>query len=84
MGEYTYAYYSIHNAPEKDRDEKIPGPAMRVSEAVVSPNRLTVRLHTEGHQARHVIMVRAPGVKNTDGKKLRNDTFHYTLHQIPR
>ena len=28
-------------------------------------------------------MVRALDVKNAAGQKLRRDTFHYTLNQIP-
>jgi predicted nuclease of predicted toxin-antitoxin system len=68
----------------KHRDEKIPGPAARVTKAIVSADRRSVRLHLEGCQPRHVIMVRALDVKNADGQKLRNDTFHYTLNQIPR
>ncbi len=82
--QYTYAYDGRHNAPEKDRDEKIPGPPLRVTKAVVASDRRSVRLHAEGCLPRHVIMVRALDVKNADGKKLRNDTFHYTLNQVPK
>jgi hypothetical protein len=81
--QYTYAYDGKHNAPEKDRDEKIPGPPASVTKAIVSADKRSVRLHTEGCQALHVIMVRALDVKNAGGQKLRNDTFHYTLNQIP-
>ena len=81
--QYTYAYNGHHNAPEKDRDEKIPGPPARVTKAIVSADKRSVRLHTEGCQPGHVIMVRALDVKNAGGQKLRNDTFHYTLNQIP-
>ncbi len=81
--QYTYGYSGKHNAPEKDRDEKIPGPPMHVTEAVVAADGLTVRLRTAGHQPRHVIRVRALDVKNVDGKELRNDTFHYTLNSLP-
>jgi glucose/arabinose dehydrogenase len=81
--QYTYAYDGRHNAPEKDRDEKIPGPSVRVTKAVVSPNRESVRLQIEGCQPRHVIMVRALDVKNAAGQPLRHDTFHYTLNEIP-
>ena len=28
-------------------------------------------------------MVRALDLKSADGQKLRHDTFHYTLNQIP-
>jgi len=81
--QYTYAYDGHHNAPEKDRDEKIPGPPARVTKAIVSGDKWSVRLHTEGCLPGHVIMVRALEVKSADGWKLRNDTFHYTLNQIP-
>jgi len=81
--QYTYAYDGKHNAPEKDRDEKIPGPPVRVLKAEVAPDKLTVRLTLEGMKARHVIMLRALGLKNHRGEPLRNDTAHYTLNQIP-
>ena len=81
--QYTYGYDGQHNAPEKDRDEKIPGPPVRVTKAIVSADQRSVRLHIEGCQPRHVIMVRALDVKNAGGQPLRHDTFHYTLNQIP-
>jgi glucose/arabinose dehydrogenase len=81
--QYTYAYDGHHNAPEKDRDEKIPGPPVRVTGAIVAADRRSVRLQIEGCLPRHVIMVRALDVKNANGQKLRTDTFHYTLNQVP-
>lgn len=81
--QYTYAYDGRHNAPEKDRDEKIPGPPVLVNKAAVSEDKRTVRLSIEGLQPRHVILVHALEVKSETGHKLRNDTFHYTLNQIP-
>jgi glucose/arabinose dehydrogenase len=81
--QYTYAYDGQHNAPEKDRDEKIPGPIVRVTKALVSADQRSVRLHLEGSRLRHVILIRAQGVKNADGQQLRHDTLHYTLNQIP-
>jgi len=81
--QYTYGYDGKHFAPEKDRDEKVPGPEVRVTRATVSADRLTVRLKVEGCRERHVIMVRALSVKNAEGKPLRNDTFHYTLNRMP-
>ena len=46
--QYTYAYDGKHNAPEKDRDEKISGPPVRVLKAEVAADKLTVRLTLEG------------------------------------
>jgi len=82
--QYTYAYDGKHNAPEKDRDEKIPGPPVRVVKAEVAADKLTVRLTLEGMKPRHVIMLRALGLKSTRGEALRNDTLHYTLNQVPK
>ncbi|MFM8469343.1 MAG: hypothetical protein ACKODH_05150 [Limisphaerales bacterium] len=82
--QYTYAYDGKHNAPEKDRDEKIPGPPVRVLKAEVAADKLTVRLTLEGMKPRHVIMLRALGLKTTRGDALRNDTLHYTLNQVPK
>ncbi len=82
--QYTYAYDGKHNAPEKDRDEKIPGPPVRVLKAEVAADQLTVRLTLEGLKPRHVVMLRALGLKNNRGDALRNDTLHYTLNQVPK
>ena len=82
--QYTYAYDGKHNAPEKDRDEKIPGPPVRVLKAEVAADKLTVRLTLEGMKPRHVVMLRALGLKNNRGDALRNDTAHYTLNQVPK
>ena len=54
-----------------------------MTKAIVSADHKSVRLHIAGCQARHVIMVRALDVKSADGRKLRHDSFHYTLNQIP-
>lgn len=81
--QYTYAYDGQHNAPEKDRDEKIPGPPARVIKAIVSADQRSVRLYIEGCQPLHVIRVHTLDVKSASGQKLRNDTFHYTLNHIP-
>ncbi len=82
--QYTYAYDGKHNAPEKDRDEKISGPPVRVLNAEVAADKLTVRLTLEGLKPRHVVMLRALGLKNHRGDALRNDTLHYTLNQAPK
>jgi glucose/arabinose dehydrogenase len=82
--QYTYAYDGKHNAPEKDRDEKIPGPPVRVLKAEVAADMLTVRLTLESLKPRHVVMLRALGLKNHRGDALRNDTLHYTLNQVPK
>ncbi|MFA6543525.1 MAG: hypothetical protein WCS99_03815 [Limisphaerales bacterium] len=82
--QYTYAYDGHHNVPEKDRDEKVAGPPVRVTKAAVATDRLTVRLTLEGMKPRHVVMLRALDLKNNRGDALRNDTLHYTLNQVPK
>ena len=81
--QYTYDYDGHHEAPEKDRDEKVSGPPIHVTQAIVSTDRRSVRLRIEGCQPRHVVMVQAMGVKSAGGRELRHDTFHYTLNEIP-
>jgi len=49
----------------------------------VSPDLRRVGLQIDGCQAGYVTMVRALDVRNREGRKLRRDTFHYTLNQIP-
>ena len=47
-------------------------------------SKLTVRLTLEGLKPRHVVMLRALGLKSTRGDALRHDTLHYTLNQVPK
>ena len=68
--QYTYGYDGHHNAPEKDRGEKIPGPPVRVTKPVVSADQRSVGLHIDGCQPHHVIPIRGLDVKNTDGDSL--------------
>jgi hypothetical protein len=82
--QYTYAYDGRHNAPEKDRDEKIPGPPVRVARAEVAADKLSVRLAIEGLKPGQVILLRAAEVLDAAGARLRNDTLHYTLNEMPR
>ncbi|PAW90045.1 MAG: hypothetical protein B9S33_02030 [Pedosphaera sp. Tous-C6FEB] len=44
------------------------------------PDALTL----EGMKPRHVIMLRALGLKNHRGDALRNDSLHYTLNHVPK
>ena len=82
--QYNYGYHGSHGGPETDKEAKVPGPAVRVTKAEVSNDRLKVRLKAEGCQAGYVVMLRALDVTSADGKKLWHDTFHYTLNQIPK
>ena len=56
---------------------------IKVAAATVSPDKLTVRLKLEGWKAGYVTMVRSLDVKNAAGESLVNDTFWYTLNQLP-
>ena len=82
--QYTYGYEGRHNAPENDREGKIPGPPVRVTKAQVSADKLRLRLRVGGCQPGHVIQLRALEVVSATGQKMRYDTCHYTLNQIPR
>jgi len=83
--QYGYKYHAKYGSPEFDQDGKEnAATAIKVVGAIVSPDKLKVRLKLEGWKTGYVTMVRSLDVKNTAGDSLVNDTFWYTLNQLPK
>lgn len=83
--QYGLKYHSKYGSPELDHDGKEnAATVIKVTGATVSPDKLKVRLKLEGWKPGFVTMVRSLDVKNATGESLVNDTFWYTLNQIPK
>ena len=83
--QYGYKYHAKYGSPELDHDGKEnAATAIKVAGATVSPDKLKVRLKLEGWKTGYVTMVRSLDVKNGAGESLVNDTFWYTLNQLPK
>ena len=82
--QYGYKYHAKYGSPEYDHDGKEnAATVIKVAAATVLPDKLKVRLKLEGWKAGYVTMVRSLDVKNAAGESLVNDTFWYTLNQLP-
>jgi len=83
--QYGYKYHSKYGSPEIDHDGKEnAATVIKVSGAIVSPDKLKVRLQLSGLKPGYVTMVRSLDVTNASGESLVNDTFWYTLNHIPK
>ena len=83
--QYGYKYHAKYGSPEFDHDGKEnAATVIKVAAATVSPDKLKVRLKLEGWKTGYVTMVRSLDVKNAAGESLVNDTFWYTLNQLPK
>jgi len=57
---------------------------LKVTAAAVDAEGRVARLAVEGRRPGFVTVIQAAGVRSADGRKLRHDTTHFTLNQIPR
>ncbi len=80
-----YKYQAKYGSPDYDHNGKEnAATVIKVVGATVSPDKLKVRLKLEGWKTGYVTMVRSLDVKNAAGEPLVNDTFWYTLNQLPK
>ncbi len=83
--QYGFKYHAKYGSPELDHDGKEnAATVIQIKGAAVSPDKLRVRLKLEGWKTGYVTMVRGLDVKNAAGESLVNDTFWYTLNQLPK
>ena len=75
---YTYLYSHAYGSDEWDGEDNI------ITEAIVSEDRLTVRLRVNGLRAHYVHELHAKGVTNPSGKTLIHPEAYYTLNRIPK
>ncbi|NBV21773.1 MAG: hypothetical protein EBS05_07605 [Proteobacteria bacterium] len=83
--QYGFKYHAKYGSPELDHDGKEnAATVIKVVGATVSPDKLKVRLKLAGWKTGYVTMVRSLDVKDGAGESLVNDTFWYTLNQLPK
>lgn len=83
--QFGYEYHQKYGSAEMDHEGKPnSSTGIKVVKATVSPDKLKVRLTLSGWKTGYVTMVRCLDVANAEGKKLRHDTFWYTLNQLPK
>ena len=83
--QYGYIYHEKYGSPEIDHEgKKDSATAIDVTGAIVSKDNLKVSLKLKGWKTGYVTMVRGLDVRSAKGEKLVNDTFWYTLNQLPK
>ncbi len=85
VSQFTYLYHNRYGSPEMDHDgNENSSTTINLKAAVVSPDGKKVKLVLEGWRSGFVTTVRCLDLQNAEGDSLRNDTFYYTLNQIPK
>lgn len=74
---YTYIYQEQYGSPEVDHRRP------EIRRAVVSDDRLRVRLEIAGLVQGHIHELHMPGVRSDQGAPLVHDVAYYTLNVIP-
>lgn len=83
--QYRLNYHQKYGSPEYDHHgKKDSATAVDVVGAKVSSDNLKVRLKLKGWKTGYVTMVRSLDARSSDGKKLANNTFWYTLNRLPK
>ena len=78
LSSYTYLYQSTYGSDE------IQTKALTIDRAVVSDDRLSVRLYTSGLRRYFVHELDASGVLDVHGQPLLHPNAFYTLNAIPK
>ena len=84
MRQFRYLHHAAYGSPEVDHDgrENRSSP-IDVRLVRLDPSGLRVRLRLHGWREGFVTAVTLSGVRSVHGHRLQNNTFHYTLNQIP-
>lgn len=77
MTGFTYIYHKTYGSPEVDQKD------CPVLKAVLSPDRLRVRLYVSGLREGYVHMLNMTGIKSATGENLLHEKAFYTLNAIP-
>ena len=78
MEAWTYILQSKYGSPEVDHKTPV------IKSAVVSPDKMSVRLTIEGLVRGHVHELTSSGVKSSSGNPLWHNKAWYTLNEIPK
>ena len=83
--QYRYEYHKNYGSPEFDHEgRKDRFTVVDVKSVTVSADNLKVTLKIDGWKPGYITAVRALDIRDAKGGKLWNDTFYYTLNQIPK
>ena len=83
--QYRYDYHKNYGSPEFDHEgRKDRFTVIDVKSVTVSADNLKATLKLAGWKPGYITAVRALDVRDAKGGKLWNDTFYYTLNQIPQ
>jgi hypothetical protein len=83
--QYRYEYHKNYGSPEFDHEgRKDRFTVVDVKSVTVSADNLKVTLKIDGWRPGYITAVRALDIRDAKGGKLWNDTFYYTLNQIPK
>ncbi|HMJ88835.1 MAG TPA: hypothetical protein VK530_03415 [Candidatus Acidoferrum sp.] len=84
VSQFGYRFHSKYGSPEINHDGKENSATpITVTRAEVSPDKTRVRLFLSGWKTNFVTAVNSSVRSETDAP-LRNDTFYYTLNQLPK
>ena len=78
LSSYTYLYSAAYGSDEIDPQ------TLKITQAIVSDDKLHVHLKVEGLRALYVHELHAKGVKSARGKTLVSNDAYYTLNRIPK
>ena len=78
MNNYTYIYSSAYGSDELQKQDN------PITSAVVSKDRMSVRLKVEGMRAMYVHELHIDGVTDQMGEPLIHPDAYYTLNKIPK
>jgi hypothetical protein len=82
--QFGYHYHSKYGSPEIDHNGKDNSATpLVITRAEVSADKMRVKLGLSGWRTNFVTVVKG-NVKSVTGAALRNDTFYYTLNQLPK
>jgi hypothetical protein len=77
ISSYTYSYHQDYGSPEIDPKD------LKITQAIVSSDRKSVRLKVDGLREIYVHELKAVGVLSVDGDSLLHNDAYYTLNRIP-
>jgi hypothetical protein len=83
--QFGYRYHAKYGSAQFDHEDQANrSTQILVKSATLSTDGLKLRLNLEGWRTGYVTAVRLALIENRAGEALWNDTFYYTLNQIPK
>lgn len=77
ISDFTYKYHHLYGSPPIDLKER------KIDRVVISEDGMKARLYLDQLRPGYAYEIKAPGVKNLEGKPLLHSFAYYTLNNIP-